>query len=410
MAAGFVQGLNREKSQIRHQADPDRRLGGERQARRRRRRRARDRPSRHRPACQCRHRADHAPLLPFLHHQQGDARSAASPICAAARSAWCAIRRGTSRCCGSSWRSTRSGPRRSTIIGLDAGRDRPGGEGAAHRRLLLDQCRRRARQQRRRRPPAFGLGRGPGSHPGPRGRRAGGAHPHDRDRRDRPGRARRRPATPLREPADHRDHLAADGLAGSRRRCRRQPRQRDAGAARHAGRRAAADPGAGDALDRQGCSLPVHVGAAAFIDGEQKTFFERYGDWFYLGVMGLVRDGHRRCRLLGRESAARRRRAMMGLDRLLALLPEIRSTSDDRDARSLPTPRPTRSCSRCSVTSAGRSRFIRHRGVPAGLRSGQPGRHRGEDQGHDGTNLRVSAGMPQFWGRLGCLPRGAGVG
>mgnify|MGYP003344486219 CR=1 FL=1 len=33
--------------------------------------------------------------------------------------------------------------------------------------------------------------------------------------------------------------------------------------------------------------LPVHAGAAAFIDGEQKTFFERYGDWFYLGVMGL---------------------------------------------------------------------------------------------------------------------------
>lgn len=74
--------------------------------------------------------------------------------------------------------------------------------------------------------------------------------------------------------------------------------------------------------------LPVHAGAAAFIDGEQKTFFERYGDWFYLGVMGLSLLGTGAAGLLGRESAARRKRAMMGLDRLLGLLPVIRGTSD----------------------------------------------------------------------------------
>ncbi len=32
---------------------------------------------------------------------------------------------------------------------------------------------------------------------------------------------------------------------------------------------------------------PVHVGAAAYLDGEQKTFFERYGDFFYIGVMAV---------------------------------------------------------------------------------------------------------------------------
>lgn len=32
-------------------------------------------------------------------------------------------------------------------------------------------------------------------------------------------------------------------------------------------------------------TVPVHPGAAAYIDGQQKTFFERYGDLFYLGVM-----------------------------------------------------------------------------------------------------------------------------
>ena len=76
--------------------------------------------------------------------------------------------------------------------------------------------------------------------------------------------------------------------------------------------------------------LPVHSGAAAFIDGEQESFFERYGDWFYLAVMGLSMLGTGGAAILGRESAARRRKAMAGLDRLLALLPEIR-VSDDED-------------------------------------------------------------------------------
>jgi hypothetical protein len=74
--------------------------------------------------------------------------------------------------------------------------------------------------------------------------------------------------------------------------------------------------------------LPVHPGAAAFIDGEQKTFFERYGDWFYLGVMALSLLGTGAAGLLGRESAARRRQAMLGLDRMLTLLPQIRATTD----------------------------------------------------------------------------------
>jgi TRAP-type uncharacterized transport system substrate-binding protein len=75
--------------------------------------------------------------------------------------------------------------------------------------------------------------------------------------------------------------------------------------------------------------LSVHSGAAAFIDGEQETFFERYGDWFYLGVMGLSMLGTGGAAVLGRASAARRRRAMAGLDDLLALLGDIRSGSDE---------------------------------------------------------------------------------
>ncbi len=77
--------------------------------------------------------------------------------------------------------------------------------------------------------------------------------------------------------------------------------------------------------------LSVHSGAAAFIDGEQQTFFERYGDWFYLGVMGLSLFGTGGATVLGRASAARRRRAMAGLDDLLALLPAIRACEADAD-------------------------------------------------------------------------------
>jgi TRAP-type uncharacterized transport system substrate-binding protein len=74
--------------------------------------------------------------------------------------------------------------------------------------------------------------------------------------------------------------------------------------------------------------LPVHSGAAAFIDGEQETFFERYGDWFYLGAIGLSMLGTGGATLLGRASAARRRLAMAGLDDLLGLLNVIRTSSD----------------------------------------------------------------------------------
>lgn len=81
--------------------------------------------------------------------------------------------------------------------------------------------------------------------------------------------------------------------------------------------------------------LPMHAGAAAFIDGEQQTFFERYGDWFYLGVMGLSLFGTGAAGLLGRASATRRHLAMAGLDELLALLSAIRSCEAASDLAAL---------------------------------------------------------------------------
>lgn len=77
--------------------------------------------------------------------------------------------------------------------------------------------------------------------------------------------------------------------------------------------------------------LPVHSGAAAYIDGEQETFFDRYGDWFYIGAMALSALGTGGAALLSRETADRRRRAMSGLDELLALLAVIRSSEDEAE-------------------------------------------------------------------------------
>jgi small GTP-binding protein len=33
--------------------------------------------------------------------------------------------------------------------------------------------------------------------------------------------------------------------------------------------------------------MVVHPGAAAYFDGEQKTFIEQYGEWIYIGIMGV---------------------------------------------------------------------------------------------------------------------------
>ena len=43
----------------------------------------------------------------------------------------------------------------------------------------------------------------------------------------------------------------------------------------------------------KGAGTPVHPGAAAYLDGDELTFLDRYGDWFYLiamlaGVLGSI--------------------------------------------------------------------------------------------------------------------------
>jgi TRAP transporter TAXI family solute receptor len=37
--------------------------------------------------------------------------------------------------------------------------------------------------------------------------------------------------------------------------------------------------------------IPIHPGTITYLDGQTTTFLERYGDWFYIGIMGLGLGG-----------------------------------------------------------------------------------------------------------------------
>jgi TRAP transporter TAXI family solute receptor len=75
-------------------------------------------------------------------------------------------------------------------------------------------------------------------------------------------------------------------------------------------------------------ALPVHNGAIAYLDGNELTFFDRYGDWFYLGVMAMSLLGSGAAALLSQASTARRRTAMQGLTRIVEMIAQARETSD----------------------------------------------------------------------------------
>lgn len=74
--------------------------------------------------------------------------------------------------------------------------------------------------------------------------------------------------------------------------------------------------------------IPIHPGTITYLDGQTSTFLERYGDWFYIGIMGFGLGGSG---LAGYFSfAAARTRA--GVRRLLAdlevLIVAARQASD----------------------------------------------------------------------------------
>ncbi|HEY8565519.1 MAG TPA: TAXI family TRAP transporter solute-binding subunit [Beijerinckiaceae bacterium] len=67
-------------------------------------------------------------------------------------------------------------------------------------------------------------------------------------------------------------------------------------------------------------SLPVHPGAAAYYEGEVQTFFERYGDWMYLGIMVISIAGSAAAAMAGKTANHNRARKVSLLNRLLDIV------------------------------------------------------------------------------------------
>src|SRR5262249_23561057 len=71
-----------------------------------------------------------------------------------------------------------------------------------------------------------------------------------------------------------------------------------------------------------------HPGPAAYPDGEQKSFLERYNDWIYYGLMILSFLGSAMAWLMNYSKADERVDKLHALDRLLELIRTARATTD----------------------------------------------------------------------------------
>ena len=70
--------------------------------------------------------------------------------------------------------------------------------------------------------------------------------------------------------------------------------------------------------------VQVHPGAAAFIDGEMKTFFDRYNDLLYWGLMIVSFFGSGLAGLMSYSKSDDRMRRMKALERLLDIIQSAR--------------------------------------------------------------------------------------
>ena len=74
----------------------------------------------------------------------------------------------------------------------------------------------------------------------------------------------------------------------------------------------------------KGAHFPLHAGASDFYADEEKSFMDRYGDWFYLGAMVSGGLGSVLAALFGSWRARRRRTALTIIDELVAVADEAR--------------------------------------------------------------------------------------
>jgi TRAP transporter TAXI family solute receptor len=74
--------------------------------------------------------------------------------------------------------------------------------------------------------------------------------------------------------------------------------------------------------------IPIHPGTITYLDGQTSTFLERYGDWFYIGIMGLGLGGSLVAGWFSFAAKRARERVIALLDELQRLIGVARSAPD----------------------------------------------------------------------------------
>ncbi|MCC2103858.1 MAG: C4-dicarboxylate ABC transporter substrate-binding protein, partial [Hyphomicrobiales bacterium] len=77
----------------------------------------------------------------------------------------------------------------------------------------------------------------------------------------------------------------------------------------------------------KGAAMPLHPGAAAYLDDEEKDFFDKYSDFIYLGAMALSVLGSGLAAIATRMSNTRHNEFDRVLERLLEILKGARAST-----------------------------------------------------------------------------------
>jgi TRAP transporter TAXI family solute receptor len=74
--------------------------------------------------------------------------------------------------------------------------------------------------------------------------------------------------------------------------------------------------------------IPIHPGTITYLDGNTTTFLERYGDWFYIGIMGFGLGGSALAGYLSYAAARTREGVLRMLSELEDLIASASAASD----------------------------------------------------------------------------------
>ncbi len=123
--------------------------------------------------------------------------------------------------------------------------------------------------------------------------------------------------------------------------------------------------------------IPVHPGAAAFVDGEEKTFLDRYSDFIWWGLMGLSAMGSIGAWFAGYLKKDERSNNSTLRERLLEMIATARSSDsteelDQMQAEADNILRDTLQCFEHGADRGRRADLVQHRTFAIPSRGGRP--------------------------------------